>query len=159
MAFADGAGGGFFLTAEQTDEGGLPCSVGSDQSDAVSALDGEVEVIEDEFFPAGGCGVELGEVGDFDDGPAAGRRLRNGEVDGGFFFGDLDALDFFQFLDAGLDLFGLCGLVAEAVDESFEGFDAVALIFVGVHQLGAALLFLRDVLLVVAVVDVHALVP
>ena len=80
-------------------------------------------------------------------------------MDGGFFFGDLDALDFFEFFDAGLDLFCFCRLVAEAVDEGFEGFDAVALVFVGVHQLGAALFFLHDVLFVVAVVDVHALVP
>ena len=80
-------------------------------------------------------------------------------MDGGFFFGDLDALDLFQLFDAGLDLFGLGRLVAEAVDEGFESFDAVPLVFVGVHQLRAALFFLRDVLLVVAVVDVHALVP
>ena len=56
-------------------------------------------------------------------------------------------------------MFGLGGLGAEAVDEGFEGFDAVALIFVGGHELGAALFFLGDVLFVVAVVDVHALVP
>ena len=106
-----------------------------------------------------GHGVDLGEVVDLDDGAAAGGRLRDGEVDGGFFFGDLDALDLFELLDAGLDLLGLGGLVAEAVDEGFEGLDAVALVFVGGHQLGAALFLLRDVLLVVAVVDVHALVP
>ena len=40
-----------------------------------------------------------------------------------------------------------------------SGVDAVALVFVRGHQLGAALFFLRDVLFVVAVVDVHALVP
>ena len=81
------------------------------------------------------------------------------EVDGGLVFGDFDALDLFELLDAGLNLFGLGGLGAEAVDEGFEGFDAVALVFVRRHQLGAALFFLRDVLLVVAVVGVHALVP
>ncbi len=56
-------------------------------------------------------------------------------------------------------MFGLGSLGAEAVDEGFEGFDAVALIFVGGHELGAALFFLRDVFLVVAVIGVHALVP
>ena len=88
-----------------------------------------------------------------------GGRLRDGEVDGRFFFGDLDALDLFELLDAGLHLFGFGGLVAEAVDEGLEGLDAVALVFVRVHQLRAALFFLRDVFFVVAVVDVHALVP
>jgi hypothetical protein len=48
---------------------------------------------------------------------AGGGRLRDGEVDGGLFFRDLDALDLFQLLDAGLDLLGFGGLIAEAVDE------------------------------------------
>ena len=80
-------------------------------------------------------------------------------MDRGLVFWDFDALDLFEFFDAGLDLFGLGGLVAEAVDEGFEGVDAIALILVRAHELGAALFFLRDVLLVVAVVGVHALVP
>jgi hypothetical protein len=98
-------------------------------------------------------------VEDLDDGAAGGGRLRDGEMDGGLFFGDLDALDLFQFLDAGLDLLGLGGLVAEAVDKGFEGLDAVALVLVRGHQLGAALFFLGDILFVVAVVGVHPLVP
>ena len=157
------AGGGLFLLAEEADESGFACAVGSDEGDAVAAFDGEVDVFEDEFFAGwssiDGHGVDLFEIVDFEHGAAGGGRLRDGEVDGGFFFGDLDALDLFELLDAGLDLLGFGGLVAEAVDEGFEGLDAVALIFVGVHQLRAALFFLRDVLFVVAVVDVHALVP
>ena len=47
-------------------------------------------------------------------------RLRELEVDGRFFFGDLDALDLVELLDARLHLLGLGGLVAEAVDEHFE---------------------------------------
>ena len=120
----------------------------------------EVEVFEDVLFRRRrGHGVDLCEVGDLDHGAAGGGRLRDGEVDGRLFFRHFDALDLFQFLDARLDLLGLGGLVAEAVDEGFERLDAVALVLVRGHQLRAALFFLRDVLLVVAVVDVHALVP
>ena len=53
-----------------------------------------------------------------------------------FSSGDLDALDFFEFLDADLHLLGLGGLVAEAVDEGFELLDAVALVPVGGFKLG-----------------------
>ena len=164
VAFADGAGGRGFLLAHEADESGFACAVGAYEGDAVSALDGEVDAFEDEFFAGwfsidGGHGVDLFEVIDFEHGAAACGRLRDGEVDGGFFFGDFDALDLFEFLDAGLDLFRFGGLIAEAVDEGLEGLDTVALIFVRVHQLRAALFFLGDVFFVVAVVDVHALVP
>ena len=72
------AAGGFFLLAEQADEGRFACAVGADEGDAVAALDGEVEVVEDEFFAGrfsidGGHGVDLGEVLDLDDGAAARR--------------------------------------------------------------------------------------
>ena len=61
----------------------------------------------------------------------------------GFLIGrDFDALDFFQFLDAALHLFGFGGLGAEAVDKGFEGFDAVALVPVSGFELHAALGFL-----------------
>jgi hypothetical protein len=106
-----------------------------------------------------GHGVVLAEVGDLDDGAAGGGRLRDGEVDGGLFFRDLDALDLFQLLDAGLDLLGFGGLVAEAVDEGFEGLDAVALVLVRGHELGAAFFFLGYIFFVVAVIDVHPFVP
>ena len=99
------------------------------------------------------------DVFDVEHGAAGGDGLRELEVDGRFFFGDLDALDLFELLDARLHLLGLGGLVAKAVDEHLERLDAFALIFVGVHQLRAALFFLHEVLFVVAVVDVHALVP
>ncbi len=75
------------------------------------------------------------------------------------FVGDLDALDLFELLDAALHLLGLSGLVAEAVDEGFELLDALALVAIGGFDLGAALGFLLEVLLVIAVVDVQALVP
>ena len=63
---------------------------------------------------------------------------------------NLDALDLVQFLDAALDLLGLRGLGAEAVDEGFQLLDAVPLILVGGFELGPALGLLLPVLLVVA---------
>jgi hypothetical protein len=59
------------------------------------------------------------------------RRLRKLEVDDRLFFGNLDALDLLQFLDARLHLLGLGGLGAEAVDEGFEMLDLIALVAVG----------------------------
>ena len=53
VAFADGAGGGGFLLAQEPDESGFACAVGADEGDAVAAFDGEVEIVEDEFFAAG----------------------------------------------------------------------------------------------------------
>ena len=44
---------GCFLAAEQADEGGFACAVGADEGDAVAALDGEVEVVEDVLLAAG----------------------------------------------------------------------------------------------------------
>ena len=150
---------GVFLAAQKADEGGFACAVRADEGDAVAAFDGEVEVVEDEFFATSWGWVDFLEAGDFHDRAAGCRWLRDGEVDGGFFFGDLDALDFFEFFDAGLHLFRFRRLIAEAVDEGFESVDAVTLVLVRVHQLGAAFFFLRDVFFVVAVVDVHALIP
>ena len=59
-------------------------------------------------------------------------------MDDRLFFGDLDALDFFELFDAGLDLFGFGGLGAEAGDEGLEVFDLFALVFVGGYELGLA---------------------
>ena len=57
---------------------------------------------------------------------ARGRRLRKLEVNDRLFFGNLDALDLFQFLDPRLHLLGLGGLVAEAIDEGLKMLDALA---------------------------------
>ena len=58
------------------------------------------------------------------------------------FFGNLDALDLFQFLDADLHLLGLGGLGAEAIDERLKVLDLVALVAIGGLQLRAPLVFL-----------------
>ena len=75
------------------------------------------------------------------DNPAAGFGLREREMDGLFFFGQLDALDALQFFDATLYLLGFGRLIAEAVDEYFQLLDAVALIAVRRLQLFEPLLF------------------
>jgi hypothetical protein len=75
--------------------------------------------------------VTFGEGFGFDDDAARGWRLRELEVNDGLVFGDLDALDFFEFLDAGLDLFSLGGLGAKAIDEGLEVFDLYALVAKG----------------------------
>ena len=81
------------------------------------------------------------------------------EVDGLLVRRNLDALDLLQFLDAALHLLGLGRLGAKAVDEGLELLDALALVLVGGDQRVAALLLLRQILLVVAAVEVDALVP
>ena len=85
--------------------------------------------------------------------------MREFEVDDGFVFGDLDALDFFEFLDAGLNLFGFGGLGAEAIDEGFELLDFVVLVFVRGLELGEALGLLAAVFFVAAGIEGDALVP
>ncbi len=143
VAELDGAGGGLFEVRQHADERRFARAVGADERDAVAAIDGEAHVLEHLLGAAVGRGIVLGEAGDLDDGASAGGGLREGEVDGGFFFRHFDALDLFELLDARLHLLGLGGLVAEAVDEGFELLDALALVFVRVHQLGAALFLLR----------------
>ncbi len=98
MAFADGAGVGLFLAAEQADEGRFAGAVSADQGDALAALDLEGEVFEDLLGPGrlpidGRHGIAFAKVGDLHHGAAGGRRLRDGEVNGRFLFRDLDALD------------------------------------------------------------------
>ena len=101
--------------------------------------------------------VALRESFRFDHHAAGGRRLRKPEVDDRLFFGNLDALDLFQLLDARLHLLGLGRLGAEAIDEGFEVLDLFALVAVGGEQLRAALVFLREILGVVALVDLRRL--
>ncbi len=83
------------MSAEEADEGGFAGAVGTDEGDAVAAFDGEVEIVEDGAFTTVRRWIDLGEVLDLYDGSAGGGGLRDGEVDGGFFFGNLDALDLF----------------------------------------------------------------
>ena len=154
VAEFDVAGGGLLHAGEQLDERGFAGAVDAHQRNAVAALDGEARIGEDVLRP-----IALGEPFGFDNHAAGGRRLREFEVDDRLFLWNLDALDFVEFLNAGLDLLGLGGLRAEAIDKGFEVLDLIALIFVGSQQLRAALVFLREVFGVVALEDGEALVP
>ena len=103
--------------------------------------------------------VALGQPLRFSHDAPRGRRLRKLEVNHRLLFGNLDALDLFQFLDARLHLLGLRGLVAEAVDERFKVLDLLALVAIRGHQLLAPLVLLRKVLGVIALIDRQPLVP
>ncbi len=120
--------GGRFHAGEQLDERGFARAVHADQRHAVAALDREASIAEDVLLA-----VALRESFSFDDHAAGGRRLREFEVDHRLFIRNLDALDFFEFLDPRLHLLGLGGLCAEAVDESLKMLDLVALVALGSH--------------------------
>ncbi|MGC4051046.1 MAG: hypothetical protein QM757_16910 [Paludibaculum sp.] len=65
-----------FDAGEQLDQGRLAGAVDADQRDAVAALDGEVDFVEDDLGRR-----SLGDVGEFGDHAAAGlglREARNG---------------------------------------------------------------------------------
>jgi hypothetical protein len=73
----------------------------------------------------------FGHVFEFGHDSSARLGLRERKVDRLFFFGHLDAFDFFQLFDSALHLLGFGRLVAEAIDEDFQLLDAVALVAVG----------------------------
>ena len=115
------ARGGRFVAGEQLDERRLARAVDADQRHAVATLDGEARFGKDALRA-----VILSQVLCLDNRAARGRRLGKLEVDDWLFFGNLDALDFFQLLDARLHLLGLGGLGAEAIDEGLKMLDALA---------------------------------
>ncbi len=81
------------------------------------------------------------------------------EVNDRLLFGDFDALDLFEFLDARLHLLGLGCLGAEAIEECFEVLDLLALVAIGGLELCAALVLLALIFRVIALVNREALVP
>ena len=153
------AGGERLLPRQQFNQSGLPCPVDSDERDALAALDHETDFFEDLVFIVPGRAVALGDVRKLGDDAAARLRLREGEMNGLFFFRNLDPLHFFEFFNAALDLLGLGRRVAEAVDEHFELLDAVVLGFISGFQLLLARGLGGQVLVVVAGVEMHLLVP
>ena len=108
---------------EQLDEGRFTCSVHTYKCDPVAAFDHETDVAEDLFLS-----ITFRHIFELGHNAAAGLRLREGEVDGRFFRGNLDPLHLLEFLDAALDLLRFCCLVAEPVDEDFQLLDALALV-------------------------------
>src|SRR6185369_16298827 len=94
-----------------------------DQGNAVSALDDEIHIAKNFFRTVG-----LRDPDKLRDVPAARLRLGKRKVNSLLFFRQFDALDFFQLLDPALHLLRLGGLIAEAIDEYFQLFNALALI-------------------------------
>ncbi len=139
---------------QQLDQRRLPRPVDAHQRDPVAALDDEIDAAENELVA-----VAFRDVVKLGDDAAARLGLRKRKVDGLLFIGQLDALDLFQFFDAALDLFRFGGLIAEAADERFQLLDALALVAIGGFQLLGALLFLLQILFVVARVEMHAAIP
>ena len=109
--------GGVFLARDHAAEGGFSSAVRPDNRDLFTAGDLEVEVTEDGEVFAIFERINLGGAVELGDEVGGGRRIREAEGDGGFLGVDLDALDFGEELDAGLDEGGLVCGGAEAVDE------------------------------------------
>ena len=109
---------GRLLAGEQLDERGLARAVHADQGHAVAALNARSARPQD-LLRAVALRQPLG----LHHHAPRRRRLRKLEVNHRLFFGNLDALDLFQFLDARLHLLGLGGLGAEAVDERLKVLD------------------------------------
>ena len=149
-----------FGSGEQLDQRGFARAVHADQGDAVSALDHEIDVAEYFFVHAAIFSrIGFGDAFELGHDASAGFGLRERKVDRLFFWGNLDALDLFQFLDAALYLLSFRCLVAEAVDEDFELLDAVALVAVSGCQLFVALRLLGEELVVISGVEPEAFVP
>src|ERR1019366_2896004 len=147
--------GGHGLGAgENPDHGGLTGAIDADQGEAVAALDDQVAIGKDDVIAVG-----LGDLLELGHDAAARLGLREAEMDGLLAGRNLDPLDFLQFLNAALHLFGLGGLGAEAVDEGFQLLHAVLLIGVGGKKLRAPLLFQHLVAGIATSVNVEAFVP
>src|ERR1019366_7558541 len=124
------------------------------QRHAVAALDGEARAFEYLLWP-----VALRQSLGLGNHAARRRRLRKLEVDDRLFLGNLDALDFSEFLDARLHLPGLGGLIPEPINEGLKMLDALLLVAVCGHELLAPLILLPQVFRVITLVNGQALVP
>ncbi len=132
----------------------LSGSVHAHQRDPIATLNHEVYVAKYQLWT-----VALGDIFELRDDATAGFWLRKREVDGLLLGRNLDPLDLLQFLDAALDLLRLGSLVTEAVDKDFQLLDALALIAISGFKLFAALGFFRQILVIVAGVEVDPLIP
>src|SRR5581483_5087646 len=145
---------GCLPSGQQFDQRRFASTVYANQRHAVTALDRETHVVEHALLT-----VVFREPLRLDN-LASGRWwLRKLEVDDGLFFGNLDALYFFEFLDAALHLLRLRRLIAKTVDEGLKMLDLVALIAIRSFKLRPALFFLLQVFSEVALIDVEPLIP
>ncbi len=144
-------------SAEEFEEGGFSCTVGTDENGALTAFGFKIEAsVDDEITLAFDIAVGVIDIFQGDGAESATKGLREGELDrtgggnGSFdFFHAIDLLEF------ALGLGGFAGLGPEAVGKLLEGGDFFSLIFVSSEVLLFAGRFFDDVLVVVAAVAVQ----
>src|SRR6266576_6037290 len=142
------------FSSKQLDQRGFSCAVHPNQRDAIAALNHEADVAKNFFLTIGFC--DPGELGD---NPTARLWLRKRKVDRLLFFRQLDAIHLFEFFDPALHLLGLGRLITETIDEYFQLLDTLPLVSVCSFELLEALSLLLFVVVVIAGVEVNALVP
>src|SRR6185312_9648123 len=103
--------------------------------------------------------VTLRDVLEFRDDPPARLRLRKLEVDCLLLRRNLDTLNLVELLDPRLHLLSLSSLRPKAINERLQLLDALPLIAIRRRQLIPPLGFLQQVLIVVAAIKLHPLVP
>lgn len=136
--------------AEELEEGGFSCTVGTDENGALAAFGFKVEAsVDDEITLAFDIAVGVIDIFQGDGAEPAPKGLRKGELDGtSGGNGSLNFIHTIDLLEFTLGLGGFTGLGAKAVGKLLEGGDFFSLIFVG----GKVLLFaggLFDYVLVV----------
>ncbi len=155
--------GGSFSTldgngpAEEFEEGGFSCTVGTDENGALAAFGFKVEAsIDDEITLAFDIAVGVIDIFQGDGAEPAAKGLREGELDGTScgngsfdFFHSIDLLEF------ALGLRGLTRFCAKAVGKLLKGGDFFSLIFVGGKVLLFASGLFDNVLVVVSTVAVE----
>ncbi len=155
--------GGSFSTldgngsAEEFEEGGFSCTVGTDENGALTAFGFKVEAaVDDEITLAFDIAIGVIDIFQGDGAEPATKGLREGELDrtsggnGSFdFFHAIDLLEF------ALGLGGLTRLRAKPVGKLLEGGDFFSLIFVGGKVLLFAGSLFDNVLVVVTAIAVE----
>ena len=141
------AGVGGLFARQHTHERRLADAVGTDERDAVAALDMQAEVCEHHHVA-----VRLPGVCQLQHHPAALAAPREVEVDLLPLGGHFDRHHLLQQLDAALHLGRLRGLIAEPVDEHLDAADLLVLLVLGLPQGFDALVVLEQVAAVVRVV-------
>ena len=155
--------GGSFSTldgnspAEEFEEGGFSCTVGTDENGALTAFGFKIEAsVDDEITLTFDIAVGVIDIFQGDGAEPAPKGLRKGELDrtsGGN--GSLNFIHTIDLLEFTLGLGGLTRLGAKAVGKLLEGGDFFSLIFVSSEVLLFAGRFFDDVLVVVASVAVE----
>ena len=154
--------GGSFSTldgngpAEEFEEGGFSCTVGTDENGALTAFGFKVEPsVDDEITLAFDIAVGVIDIFQGDGAEPATKGLREGELDRtGCGNGSFDFFHAIDLLEFALGLGGLTRFRAKAVGKLLKGGDFFSLIFVGGEVLLFAGRFFDDVLVVVTAVAV-----